>query len=98
MKTEHAGWIGAISLFGVGDLATTIVGLTLFGVAEQHPAGIAILATLGFGGLILWKAAVVGLFAGVARYLPAPHRIGVPLGLSLLGGIVTIWNLGVMLA
>lgn len=96
--THALGWAAAVALFGAGDLLTTAIGLGMVGVIEQHPAGVALLASAGVGGLVAWKVVVLGLFAIGAAWVPEPYELGIPLGLAVLGGSVTAWNLGVILA
>lgn len=94
-------WALAVALFVVGDLATTGVGLGLPGVVEAGPLPSALLAHLGqtaagFAALLGLKAVAVGVALGLWRLAPPPHRLGVPLGLACVGGIITAWNLVVV--
>lgn len=91
-------WLCALVWFGIGDVATTAVGLQVPGVVEAHPLAarsfertvvgtVVGLKTMAFGGCyVLW------------RWTPRPYRVGVPLGLILLGASLTVWNTVILLA
>jgi len=94
-------WGLAIAVYGVGDLASTLVGLQL-GASESNPIPAALiefapgfLAVAVF--LTLWKAATMAAFALVAWRLPAPYAAAVPAGLCLIGLTVVSWNASVIL-
>jgi len=85
-------WIVALLLYGLGDLVTTLVGLSQQGLVEIGPVAGPVLDAYGTPGLVVLKS---GTFAGsyVAwRLLGASHRVGIPLGLAVVGLIVTVWN------
>lgn len=89
-------WLLAVGFFGVGDLVTTAVGLRLSGVIEAGPLVGPLIGRYGVGSLFVVKTlALVGSY-GVWRLVPAPHRIGVPLGLAVLGVVVTGWNTAIV--
>ena len=86
-------WLIAILFFGLGDVVTTGVGLE---VDRVYEAGVITGALLDRYGQLSMMALKVGLFAGCYvfwRIAPRPHRIGVPLGLAVLGVTVVWWNL-----
>lgn len=85
--------VAAVLLYGVGDVATTAVGLAVPGIVEANPTARPVLVAHGVPGLIAFKAVVMGCFFAVASALPARHRVAVPLGLVLVGAAVTAWNL-----
>jgi Mn2+/Fe2+ NRAMP family transporter len=89
-------WIVAVALFGAGDLALTLFGLVSARAVEAHPIAGRLVATYGVWVLVPVKIAVVGAFYGFYRATPREFRIGVPLGLSLLGAVVAGWNLYVL--
>jgi len=89
-------WVLVLVFFCAGDLLTTHVGLSVRGVVEAGPVVAPLLRAYGLAGMVGLKAATVGLFYGVARLLPEPYSIGVPLGLALVGVSVTGWNLFVL--
>mgnify|MGYP006275828315 FL=1 len=85
-------WLLAVGFFGVGDLVTTAVGLRLSGVVEAGPLVGPLIDRYGVGSLFVLKSLALAGSYGVWRVVPAPHRIGVPLGLAVLGVAVTGWN------
>lgn len=90
-------WVVAVAFFGVGDLVTTLIGYSITGVTEASPLVKLLLeqhALLALSGL---KVAVFVGFLAVWKYIPRPHSIGVPLGLAVLGVVVTVWNTGIIL-
>ena len=95
LEIDAALWVVAIGLFGLGDLFTTAIGLTM-GLTELHPVGYAVFAVGGILGLIALKAIVFALFFGLYHITPRPYRVGVPLGLSILGAVITVLNLLVL--
>ena len=92
--TRHSSllWVFAILTFGVGDVVTTVVGLSL-GAVESHPLGDLVLGLAGVPGMIAWKAGTFVLFAGFAALTPRQWRVGIPIGVVLWGTVVTTWNL-----
>jgi len=89
-------WIAAILLYGVGDTATTLWGLSVGGIAEAGPIARPLIETYGPRALLLVKAMVFGAFYVAWVMLRTPGRIAVPLALALVGGVVTAWNLFVV--
>lgn len=89
-------WIAAITLYGIGDTATTLWGLSTGGIAEAGPVAKPLIEAYGPCALILVKAVVFGLFYAAWAVLRTPGRIAVPLALTLVGGVVTGWNLFVV--
>lgn len=90
-------WLLAALGFGVGDVVTTSVGLGTAGVVEANPLLLASLQPLDLVTMVALKVAV---FAGCYLFwkrIPDPYAIGVPLGLALSGGLVTAWNVHVLL-
>jgi len=89
-------WLLAALGFGVGDVVTTAVGLGMVGVVEANPLLLASLRPVTLGTMIALKLAV---FAGCYvfwRRLPQPHAVGVPLGLAVVGVLVTARNVHVV--
>ncbi|WP_049926501.1 hypothetical protein [Natronomonas moolapensis] len=86
-------WVAAILLYGIGDTATTLWGLSVGGVAEAGPVAGPLIEVYGPRALLLVKATVFGSFYAVWVMLRTPGRIAVPLALALVGGGVTAWNL-----
>lgn len=86
-------WVVAILLYGIGDTATTLWGLSVGGVAEAGPVAKPLIEAYGPRALLLVKAVVFGSFYFIWVMLRTPGRIAVPLALALVGGVVTAWNL-----
>lgn len=89
-------WILALAFFGVGDLLTTYVGFTNSSVVEAGPLVGYLLNQYGSIVMPVMKALALGVCYWVWRTTPNPHNVGVPLGLAVLGVLVTGWNLFVL--
>ncbi|MFT4945699.1 MAG: hypothetical protein ACI9K3_001649 [Halovenus sp.] len=85
-------WLLAILLYVCGDVLTTAVGLWYTPLVEVGPLPEFLLVEFGVGAVAGLKLGILALFAGVWRLLPRPVSAGVPLGLSLVGYLVTLWN------
>jgi hypothetical protein len=85
-------WVVAVAFFGIGDLVTTAIGLQINGVVEAGPVVASVIELYGIGGILLVKLLTIGGSYGVWRAISGPHRVGVPLGLAVLGVVVTSWN------
>jgi hypothetical protein len=94
--TRTTLWWVTLLFFCVGDVVTTHVGLSMHGVVEAGPLVAPMVREYGLVAMVVLKAATVGLFYGVARAIPEPHAVGVPLGLAIVGVLVTAWNLVVI--
>lgn len=88
-------WIGAVLFFGIGDVATTAVGLSV-GAIEAHPILGHVVEEYVLLAMVPLKAGAFALCYGVWCLSPPRLRVGVPLGLTLVGLIVTAWNLHVI--
>lgn len=91
-------WVIAVLFFGLGDVVTTSVGLEMVGVVEANPVAAALVERSGVGAIIVQKGAVIGGGYALWVHTPRPYRLGVPLGLALLGVLVTTWNFHVLMA
>lgn len=89
--TRGALWTVAVLLFGIGDLATTIYFIDIGIAVEANPIGASII-DYGYEWLVVWKLLVLALFYGVYRVVPRRVDVGVPVGLLLVGGLITFWN------
>lgn len=85
-------WVASVALFGLGDLVTTGVGLSVAGVAETNHAVATLVGSHGFGTFVALKGLVLLAFYGVSTRLPSSHAVGVPMALTTLGLAVTLWN------
>lgn len=90
-------WPVAVLGFGVGDIVTTVVGLQLVGVVELNPLVIGLLRVSALGTMVGLKLLVLCGGYLLWRRLPRTSAVGVPLGLAVLGVVVTAWNLHVVL-
>lgn len=88
----------ALALYGVGDLATTAIGLQHGSISEAGPVASVVFAQAGVLGLFLLKGAFFAGCAVVWSVLDTPGRTGIPLALAVVGVAVTGWNLSVLLA
>lgn len=89
-------WLLAIVTFGLGDILTTIAGLHMSIIVEASPVAAQIIGANGLGFIYVVKLSTFVIFYLLWKFSPDPHRIGIPLGLSLLGVVVTTWNLSVI--
>lgn len=89
-------WLGAILFFVVGDIVTTTVGLGLEPIVELGPLVAPLIEQYGLAAMVVLKTALFGACYCLYRCVPRPHDVGVPLGLALLGVLVTGWNLALL--
>lgn len=93
---ERLLWVVAVAFFGIGDLATTWAGLHFEQVAEVGPVVDDVILAYGTVAMVGLKLFVFAVGYALWRIVPAPHRAGVPLGLAVLGVLVTFWNVGIL--
>lgn len=86
-------WLFAVLSYGIGDLVTTIVGLSTGHLVEASPFVIPLVKRFGLFGMVGLKAGVFGLTGMLWWFTPYPDSLGVPLGLSVVGVLITSWNL-----
>ena len=96
--THSQLWLLTLLFFCVGDLTTTQVGISLPNVVEAGPVVGPVLREYGLAAMLGLKGATVALCYGLYRAVPEPQSIGVPLGMAVLGVVVTGWNLVVILS
>lgn len=96
VSTYHL-WGLAILFFGLGDVVSTVIGLNGGQLAEVGPLVAPIIEEYGFGALVGLKLGTFIICYGLWRLTPRPHRVGVPLGLAVLGILVTAWNTSLIL-
>lgn len=90
-------WVLAILTFGMTDIITTYIGIATGLAYEVSPLAAEVFEDHRFGYIYVAKAAVFLLFFLVWRFSPAPYNVSVPLGLFILGVVVTAWNSAVIL-
>lgn len=97
LVTRHRQvWVGGLLLYGVGDTATTFLGLSTGGIAEAGPVAAPPIETYGRVALLGVEAVTFAAFYALWRVLPTPGRVAVPLALATVGTVVTAWNLAVV--
>lgn len=91
---ELQWWLVAVALYGVGDYVTTVVAVRRANIVEANPAVIALLSDQpGPVGFAVLKFGALGVcFVGFLSISASPIAVGVPVGIALLGGLVTISN------
>ena len=90
-------WVAALAFFGVGDAATTYFGLHATNVKEVGPFVTPVVEAYGIGAVIGVKALTLLLAYAGYRIAPSPINIGIPLGLAVLGAVVTTWNVFILI-
>ncbi|AAY24941.1 ORF 15 [Haloarcula hispanica virus SH1] len=93
---ETAAWAVALLTFGIGDVATTHVGLQLDGVEEEHPLSEKVLGVGGTEAMIGVKAVAFALAWVAYQRTPEEYRAGIPIGLALLGVYIVANNAAVL--
>ena len=89
-------WVIAILCFGIGDVATTSIGISLAGAVETHPFAAQLFQHSILGAMVLLKSLIFVSCYALWKRAPQPHCIGVPLGLAALGVLVTGWNVHIL--
>lgn len=95
-RDEEILWTTSVLTYGVGDIFTTTIGLRQPGVIEAHPISASILETSGVGGMIAIKALTLIGFGALWRISPEEIRIGVPVGLTMLGSGIVLNNIRII--
>ena len=96
-RRERALWAAVLLGYGVGDLLTTLVGLSTGRGAEAGPVAAELVAEFGIPALVVLKLASLGAFYLLWRLLGWPARVAVPMGVAGIGVFVTAWNAVVLL-
>lgn len=91
-------WLIALIGFGIGDILTTVIGLSAGHLVEVGPFVAPIINRFGIMALVGLKICAFGIAGLLWRLTPRPHAVGVPLGLAALGALVTGWNTYLLLA
>lgn len=98
MSRERSLWAAGAGLYGPGDLGTTWAGLRL-GATERHPAAAQAIGDFGPWILVPWTIAALGLFAAAYVALQGRDwRVGIPIGLAVIGAAIVANNLAVIAA
>lgn len=98
LGVERPAWTVALGTWVLGDLATTGVGLSL-GAAEANPLADSLIGALGPWVLIPVQLLALGVFGAawwMLRERDRIERVGIPIGLSILGTLIVANNLAVI--
>lgn len=86
-------WVSGILLFGLGDFSTTVLGLYTKSLTEVNLIPNIIYNMLGVFGLLLIKIITLFVFYLFWKMSPKKYRIGIPIGITIVGIVITTWNL-----
>lgn len=89
---QPALWASAVLLYGVGDGATTYLGLRDGTVAEIGPVAALVMGDAGIAGLFALKVVLFAISFALWYVVRTPGRIAIPLALAVTGALVTAWN------
>jgi hypothetical protein len=93
---QGALWVAGVLTYGITDVATTVVGLSLGLAAEAGPLASVAVDRWGFAGLVALKLLTLAAFYLLWRRIRTPGRVAVPLALLTVGVGVTLSNLVVI--
>lgn len=103
-RTAAIAWLAGVLLWGVADVAITAYGLNGLAI-ERHFAYETLLglvwqygpweygAIISVATLVLWKLLVLPIPYAVYRVAPREWRVGVPVGLVVIGAYALVNNL-----
>lgn len=97
VRHERHLWIAAVLLYEIGDTFSTLVGLSLGGLAEAGPLAAPAMIAFGPVGFLAVKTAVFVSFWAVWTSLHTQGPVAVRFALATVGGLVTAWNAAVIL-
>ena len=97
VDNEHILWSIAVLLYGAGDTSTTLWGFSTEGADEIGPLVGPLVDLYGISGLFIAKIVSLFVFVLIWYLLWKSTRVAVPLALIVVGGVVTVWNLYVVL-
>lgn len=89
-------WLAAIAFFGIGDVLTTGIGLGIDGIREVGPLTGVVIEQYGPLSMVATKIGIFCSSYALWAVAPRPSRVGIPLGLTILGIVVVGWNLFVI--
>ena len=89
-------WLVVLLGYGLGDLGTTLVGLSTGRGAEAGPLAAGLVAELGLPALVVLKLTSLVTFYLAWRLIARPFRVAVPLAVAGVGVVVTVWNVVVL--
>jgi hypothetical protein len=88
---RDAIWAFAVAMFVLGDLVTTAIGIR-FGLVENHVLYHDVSHDILIPLALAVKLVILAAFFFAYELVPEPARLGIPIGLALLGTAVTLWN------
>ena len=94
---ERLLWTAALLGYGLGDLGTTLIGLSTGRGAEAGPIAAELVAQFGLLALVALKLSSLVTFYLTWRLVAWPFRVAVPLAIAGVGLLVTAWNVVVLL-
>lgn len=94
---SRPAWAYAIGTFGLGDVVTTAIGITHPEVVEAHPISKQVLGNSGVMGMLAVKAGALGLAYLAYNKTNPEYRMGIPVGLGILGSYIVVNNLNVLM-
>lgn len=91
-------WIGALVVFGIGDLVTTVCGIRYFGLRETNPVVVRLAGPEPpIVASVVFKAVVLGIagacYLAVKGAIGNPYAVSIPLVLLGIGTWATHANL-----
>ena len=89
-------WILAVLFFGVGDIVSTTIGLSM-GAVELHPIVGDLVEEFVLLAMLPLKTITILACYALWRLTPEPYRAGVPLGLAMVGIFASGWNVAIIL-
>lgn len=90
-------WFLAFLFYGVGDTATTLLGLRATGIEEAGPVALFAMNVAGEAGFLLLKLGFLATCFAAWWILETKGRIAIPLALIVAGAAVTSWNVLMLL-
>lgn len=96
-ESQRLLWLGALAFYGVGDAATTALGLSTGTGEEVGLVAAPLLAEYGLAALLPLKMVIFALFYAAWALLRTPGRVAVPAALVVVGAVVSCWNAAVVL-
>ncbi len=96
-ESFHA-WVQAVLWFGLGDLATSWIGIHTNLARESVPIIAAAIADFGLAVMLPFK--LLGFVIALAgwKLAPQPYALGIPICLAIVGIYLTGWNAYVILS
>lgn len=91
-SVAHWAWAAALLTYGLGDVTTTAIGLSV-GATEMNPVIGEVLAAFGIAGFVGVKAIEFGAGYAIYRRAPGRYAVAVPVYIAAVGAFAVAWNL-----